>query len=151
MGFLSNLTRSWKKSSKLQKLQKAIAPPNQSISDVVSSTIRSLEEGGMGGRDRALEQFLDLCETDDGVRKVMEIECLSRADLKQFYVSLSAAGLGHWIKGHYAALSTIAYVEPLQYLARAKRRGVGWDLIVFSLLEYWEERIPSGGLLRQVQ
>ena len=150
MGFFSNLTGSWKKSSRLQDLQKVIAPPDQNINDVASEFRRSLE-GGTSEKDRALEEFLDLCESDDGVKKVMAIEQLSRSDLKQLYIRLSAAGLGQWIKGHYAALSTIAYVEPLQYLVRAEKRGIGWQTIVFNLLEYWEEKIPSGGLLRQVQ
>ena len=147
MGFFSNLTRSWNKSSKLQELQKVISPPNQSISDLVR---RSLDTDAMSARQHAIEQFLDLCESDDGVRKVMEIEGLSRADLEQLYVNLLANGLG-WIKDHHAALSTIAYVEPLQYSVRAKKRGVGLLEIVFNLREYWEGKIPSGGLLRQVQ
>ena len=150
MGFFSNLAGSWKKSSRLQDLQKVIAPPNQNLNDLVSGIKRSLESG-MSEKDRALEDFLDLCESDDGVKKVMAIEHLSRSDLKQLYIRLSAAGLGQWIKGHYAALSTIAYVEPLQYLVRAEKRGIGWQTIVFNLLEYWEGKIPSGGLLRQVQ
>lgn len=150
MGFFSNLTGSWKKSSRLQDLQKIIAPPDRNINDVVSGFKHSLE-GGMSEKDRALEEFLDLCESDDGVKKVMEIEHISRSDLKQLYIRLSVAGLGQWIKGHYAALSTIAYVEPLQYLVRAEKRGIGWQEILFNLLEYWEEKIPSGGLLRQVQ
>lgn len=150
MGFFSNLTRSWKKSSRLQGLQKAIAPPNRNINDVVSEVRRSLE-GGINEKDRALEEFLDLCESDDEVKKVMEIEHLSRSDLKQLYIRLSAAGLGQWINGHYAALSTIAYVEPLQYLVRAQKRGVSWQESVYNLLEYWEGKIPQGGLLRQVQ
>ncbi len=150
MGFFSNLTRSWKKSSRLQELQKAIAPPNQNLSDLVSNAARS-SSGGMSPRDRALEEFLDLCEADEGVKQVMEIEHMSRSDLKQLYVRLLAAGLGQWIKGHYAALSTIAYVEPLQYAVRAQERGVAWLEVVSNLLEYWEGRIPSGGLLSQVR
>lgn len=149
MGFFSNLTRSWNKSSRLQELQKAIAPPNQSITNVVSNAKRSWD-GGMNEKGRALEEFLDLCESDEGVKKVMEIEQLTRSDLRDLYFSLSAAGLGQWIKGHYAALSTIAYVEPLQYLVRAQKRGIGWGEIVLNLLDYWEGKIPSGELLRQV-
>lgn len=148
MGFFSNLIRSWNKSSRLQELQKAIVPPNQSISDVVSSAKRSWESG-MSEKDCALEEFLDLCESDEGVKKIMEIEQLSRSDLRDLYFSLSAAGLGQWIKGHYAALSTIAYVEPLQYLVHAQKRGIGWGEIVLNLLEYWEGKIPSGELLHQ--
>lgn len=149
MGFFSNLTQSWKKSSRLQELQKTIAPPNRNLNDLVSE-VRQLRDSGINERDRALEEFLDLCESDAGVKRVMEIEHLSRTDLKQLYVSLLAAGLGQWIKGHYAALSTIAYVEPLQYCVRAQKRAVSWPQIVFNLLEYWEGKIPSGGLLRQV-
>jgi hypothetical protein len=122
MGFFSNLTRSWKKSSRLQELQKIIAPPNRNTNDVISEFRRSLASG-MSEKDRALEEFLDLCESDDGVKKIMENEHISRIDLKQLYVQLSAAGLGQWINGHYAALSSIAYVEPLQYLVRAQKKG----------------------------
>ncbi len=150
MGFFSNLTQSWKKSSRLQELQKAIVPLNQSVSDMVSNAVHS-SSGGMSPKDRALEEFLDLCESDDGVKQVMNIEHISRSDLKQLYVRLSAAGLGQWIKGHHAALSTIAYVEPLQYAVRAQKRGVAWLEVVSNLLEYWEGKIPSGGLLSQVR
>ena len=149
MGFFSNLTQSWKKSSKLQELQKAIAPLDRSLDDLVSG-VRHPLESGMNERGRALEAFFDLCESDAGVKKVMEIEHLSRADLKQLYVSLLTAGLGQWVKGHYAALSTIAYVEPLQYSVRAQKRGVGRPEIALNLLEYCEGKIPAGGLLRQV-
>ena len=77
----------------------------------------------------------------------MGVEQLSRTDLKEIYVSLLAAGLGQWIKGHHAALSTIAYVEPLQFAARAPKIGINRTVILGSLLDYWEGRIPQGGLL----
>ncbi len=150
MGFFSNLTRSWKKSSRLRELQLKVAPPGRGLDDVVSDFKRSLE-GRTDEKERALEEFLDLCEADEGVKKVMETEHLSRADLKQIYIRLSVAGLGQWVKGHHAALSTIAYVEPLVYAARAQKRGTDWREIAFNLLEYWEDKIPQGGLLRQVQ
>lgn len=152
MGFFSNLLRSNKKSSRLRELQMKIAPPGRSLSlnDIVSDFKRSLE-GGTNERERALEDFLDLCQADEGVKKVMEIEQISRADLKHLYVQLSINGLGCWVKGHYAALSTIAYVEPLQYAVRAQKRGTGLLEIAFNLLEYWEDKIPQGGLLHRVQ
>jgi hypothetical protein len=151
MSFLSNVTLPWRKSSRVHKLQKVMAPPNQRIPEVVSDLTRLLERGGATSeRERALEKFLDLCESDDGVRTVMEIEHISRSDLKELVVRLLASGLGEWIKGHYAALSTIAYVEPLQYVIRAERRGVSWQELYFNLLEYWEGRIPSHQWLGQV-
>ena len=127
-----------------------IAPPGRGIDDVVSDFRRSLESG-TNEKERALEEFLDLCEADEGVKKVMESEHLTRTDLKQIYVSFSVAGLGRWVKGHYTALSTIAYAEPLLYAVRAQKQGTDRLQIAFNLLEYWENKIPQGGLLRQIQ
>ncbi len=112
--------------------------------------MRSLQNG-TNEKERALEEFLDLCESDEAVKEAMRVEGLSRADLMQLYANLSAAGCGQWVKGHYAALSTTAYVEPLLYASRAQKRGADWREIAFNLLDYWENKIPQGGLLRQVQ
>jgi hypothetical protein len=61
------------------------------------------------------------------------------------------AGLGQWVKGHYAALSTIAYGEPLLFLVRAERAGMNLREIASILLRYWSNEIPQGGLLRTVR
>ena len=150
MGLFSNLTRSWKKSTRLQELEKLIAPPNQSVHDLVSAATKSSSVAA-SPRDRALDEFLDLCESDEGIKQVMAVERLSRQDLKELYTHLLAAGLGQWIKGHYVALSTIAYVEPLQYTVRSQRMGNSWPRIVSDLLAHWEERISSGALLDKVR
>jgi hypothetical protein len=102
--------RSGNKSSRLRELQLKIAPPERNVNDLVSDVMRSFENG-TNEKERALEEFLDLCESDEAVREAMRMEHLSRADLMQLYANLSAAGLGQWVEGHYAALSTIAYVE----------------------------------------
>lgn len=150
MRFLSKVTGSWNKSARLHRLAKAIAPPNQRVSEVVADLMCSMEQAETSEKRRALESFLDLCESDDGVRKVMESEHLSRLDLKGIAVYLLARGLGEWIKGHYVALSTIAYVEPLQYFVRAERRGASPQHIFLNLLEYWDGRIPAGELISRI-
>lgn len=149
MGFFSFLGKSWKKSSRLQELQKIISPPNQSVNELASDLLRSFESGN-NEKERALEDFLDLCESDAGVKKVMEIEHLSRSDLEELYQTLLKVGLGQWVKGHYAALSTLAYGEPLLYAVRAQKQGVNLKEIAIILLDYWEDKLPSGGLFRQV-
>lgn len=150
MGVFSNFTRSWRKSIRLTKLQKAIAPANESIDNMVANAMQLLMDDETP-KERALEEYLDMCESDEGVKQVMALEHLSRSDLKQLYMSLSEAGLGQYIKGHHAALSTIAYVEPLQYAVRAQQRGVEWPEIVSNLLDYWGGKIPSGSLARQIR
>jgi hypothetical protein len=149
MGILSTLVHSWRKSSSLRRLQLKIAPPGQTVDDVVAVLLKDLQSGN-SEQEKALEQFLDLCVHDDGIRKLMELESLSRSDLKEIYHRLCRAGLGQWIKGHYAALSTIAYGEPLLFVVRAERAGMNLREIASVLLRYWSNEIPQGGLLRAV-
>ena len=149
MGLFSSLAGSFKKSKKLQKLQKQISPPGQSAGDLVSDFKQSLASG-TSRRDQALEEFLDLCESDEGVSKVMHQYNLSRDDLKNIYIRLNTAGLGQYIKGHHAALSSIAYYEPLLYIVESEKRGEGWSNIVGNILYYWDGTIPQSGLINKL-
>lgn len=149
MGILSTFVRSWKKSYRLRRLQLKIAPPEQTVDDVVAELVPNLQSGN-SEREKALEEFLDLCESDDGIRKLMEIESLSMSDLREIYHRLCRAGVGQWVKGHHAALSTIAYGEPLLFFVRAERAGMNLREIAVILLRYWSNEIPQGSLLRAV-
>ena len=52
--------------------------------------------------------------------------------------------------GHFVALSTLAYPEPLQYLAESRRRmqmlgtvdSSRWDTIGADLMAYWAGESP---------
>ena len=149
MGLFTNVIRSWRKSSKLRRLQLTIAPPGESVDDVVAGFMQSLN-GQPDPKKAALSEFFDLCEADPGVKSVMEREGLARGDLEQIYGVLRALGLGQWVKGHYAALSTIAYPEPLLFLVRSQKRNVEALTVASTLLDYWENKIPQGALLAQV-
>ena len=150
MGFFSALRGSWKKSKNLRKLQIRISPPNQSAEDIASNLMANMQSG-RNDHDEALEEFLALCIKDEGVEKVMRNYDLDRDDLKKIYINLNLNGLGQWIKGHQAALSTIAYYEPLLFYVESEKRGEPYLQIVGALLEYWEGRIPQGGLLKALQ
>ena len=76
---------------------------------------------------------------------------LDRDDLKGIYSELLAVGLGQWIKGHYVALSTIAYYEPLYYYVESKRKGSSIYEIANGLIEYWTGSIRQGELYRSVR
>jgi len=149
MGFFANIVGSWKKSSKLRQLQLAIAPPGQTIDSVVAGFMQSLSERP-DPKAAALAEFFNLCEADPGVKSVMDLENLKRADLQEIYAVLRALGLGQWVKGHFIALSTIAYPEPLLYFVWSRKRNVEALTIASNILDYWENKIPQGGLLAQV-
>ena len=150
MGLFGNLARSFKKSSKLRKLQLEIAPPQQTTEDAVKGFLESVRTGD-NRKEKALEEFLDLCESDDSVAMVMKNYNLDRDDLKGIYSELVVVGLGQWIKGHYAALSSIAYYEPLLYYTESKRKGSSIYEIANGLIEYWSGSIRQGDLYRSVR
>jgi hypothetical protein len=132
MLFFPKLRKSWKRTNDLRELQLAVVWAARSPD---------------GAAAQALERYLDLCLADEGVRAVLQRNALERDDLRARYEWLSAGGLGRWIKGHYTALSSIAYVEPLEYLARSERRGEDRVAICGILLEYWLGSISKQKLL----
>jgi hypothetical protein len=134
MGFFSSLKGSFNKSKRLNKLQMEI----------------SGQSSGADRKGQPLEEFLDLCESDEGVAKVMLQYNLNRNDLKDIYRRLVSVGLGQWIKGHYAALSTIAYFEPLIYVVDSEKNGTEWMEIVGNILYYWQGKIPQGKLYKKI-
>jgi predicted transcriptional regulator len=131
MGFFSSLKGSFNKSKMLRNLQMEIT-------------------SGANRKNQAIDEFLDLCESDEGVAKVMIQYNLNRNDLKDIYKRLVGSGLGQWIKGHYAALSTIAYFEPLIYVVDSEKKGTKWEEIVGNILYYWQGKIPQGRLYKKI-
>lgn len=149
MGLISSLIKSFSKSKKLKTLQEQISPPLQSSDDLIAWTRARMAEG-TNKSDRALEEYLNLCESDENIAKVQIKYQLSREDLKTIYEKLSKLGLG-WINGHQTALSTIAYAEPLIYVIESEKRGTNWADIQFNLFNYWNGKIPQGQLIRLIR
>src|SRR5712671_4873776 len=134
MLFFPKLRKSWKRTNALRELQIAVA-----------WAARSADSGATA---QAIERYLDLCIADLDLRAVLQRNHLGREDLRTRYEWLSAGGLARWVKGHYTALSSIAYVEPLEYLARSERRGEDRVAICGILLDYWLGSISKERLLR---
>lgn len=95
--------------------------------------------------------YWDLCEADPEVSNVLGQYGKSRQDLVRLYADLCAGGLGRWIKGHYVALSTLAYPEPLLFLLETERRGITRKEVFSKLLLYWEGAIRPGALVQLVR
>jgi hypothetical protein len=145
MGIVS----SFFKSAKLRKLQLEIAPR---VGTTGMDLYRDfLDVAKTKRKEEALEAYLDLCEGDSNVAFVMERYGLRREDLKQFYVELMLS-CGGWFKGHYAPLSSIAYGEPLIFLAETKQT-TGWTPgeIGSMLQSYWEGEIRQGCLIEALK
>ena len=138
MGLFSSLKKSWKKSGNLQKLQNRIVSASGSFDTEDEEHLMNT-------------YFKEICLQDEGVASIIRKYELSKDDLYQYYINLSAAGLGQWIKGHYVPLSTIAYYEPLLYLVESKKRNVPWGTIVGNILYYWEGSIKQRELLSMLK
>jgi hypothetical protein len=133
MLFFPKLRKSWKRTNDLRELQLAVAWAARSTDAAATA--------------QAVERYLDLCLVDEDVKAVLQRNAFGRDDLRARYEWLSAGGLGRWIKGHYIALSSIAYAEPLEYLAFSERRGEDRAAICGILLEYWLGSISKQKLL----
>lgn len=150
MEFFSKIGRSIKKSSRLRKLQKIISPPGQTEADLLDGFLKSLRTGS-NKKTEALKEYLDLCQSDEGVAQILREYHLTKEDLEQIYSRLLANGLGQWIKGHYIALSTIAYYEPLLYFVESEKQGTESHQIFKNLFGYWNNEITQGGLISIIQ
>ncbi len=115
MGIFSLLFNSLNKSKHLYNLQRTIHPYMHNTD--IHTLLKNYKNMDKRKVEKALEEYLDLCEADEGVSKVMQKHKLKRSDLKNIYSRLVNAGLGQWINGHFAALSSIAYFEPLYVVA----------------------------------
>jgi hypothetical protein len=88
---------------------------------------------------------------DENVKGVMIKNNLSRESLKEIYYGLERSGAGQWIKGHYAALSSIAYAEPLLFYVVSEKKGKSALAIAMRLLDYWEGRISQDDLYAEIE
>ncbi|UCC49122.1 MAG: hypothetical protein JSV41_02775 [Gemmatimonadota bacterium] len=112
------LLRSLSKSFKLRKICKVLGEPLWSRGFGVQSIVE-----GSRRRDAALEELLDLAESDPAVRLVMEQHAANRNTLKEAYRLLCVAGADQWVKGHYVAACTLVYGPTLDYVLRKLAPG----------------------------
>jgi len=143
MGIISSVL----KSSKIKKLQRKIAPKDGATAADVLAVF--MDPSRRRKHEEALKLYLDLCESDDNVAFVMDQYDLNRSDLDTFFNDLAASGLAGWTKGHYVPLSSIAYGEPLIFLASVyKNETYSKADAAYQLTLYWNCDIPNGGLIQ---
>ncbi len=147
MGFLSKAFKiigltgySLKKSKELHKLQLIIWPPEEADHEAYMETrirLGDSYEYEIKKRNEALEKFFELCKSDEGVKQAMDSYGATGETTKELYNKLIDAGAGQWIKGHFVALSVLAYFEPLSFCLEALKKGspdftgVAWNMLEF--------------------
>ena len=80
--------RSLRKRRKLRRISRVLGAP--------FDTSRMVDELVSGNKDRALEDLLDLCESDPLLRQTMEAEEADRETLRALYWMLMKNGAGQW-------------------------------------------------------
>ena len=150
MNRLLSWLQSWQRSSKRRKLQLQICTPNPVSPNPLVYAIMLLSRRP-DDADRALAAYFELCESDERVAEVMRTEQISRSGLHEIYRHLLANGLDRWVKGHHAALSTIAYADPLYFASRAPNKGMEWREVAYALLRYWEGSLSNQELRDRVK
>ena len=143
-----NFIYSWKKTKKLNKIQRKLYSPNAGTDYRIESIINPELNYE---RDKLHKEFYQLCYQDNNVREVMDMYGVSFEDFDEIHSTLLHFGLGQWINGHYASLSTLAYAEPLYYYLEAEKRGYHPEKIVVCLIEYWEGKVKVGGLVKLLE
>lgn len=146
MGIVSKLFNSLNKSKEIKRLQNIIDPE---IDDLVAK-FRYLQSVDANTINAAIEEYLDLCESDENIAQIQIKYKINRNDLKKIYETLSSHGLSGWTKGHQCALSSIAYPEPLIYIIESEKRGSSWGEIVWRLSSYWDGQISQGTLIKYI-
>ena len=141
MDLNKDISRSLKKSKKISELQNIIWGDSKTSDPSV--------------RDNALEEYWDLCQGDKDISGLMQEYNIFRENLNDIYMKLINAGVGQWVKGHFVALSALAYGESFYYLLESQRRGQGggekFEKVAYDILLYFKEEIPNGELIRRLQ
>ena len=126
------IIRSLRKQMKLRRISRVLG----ALFDA-ARWVDELGSGGTSEKDRALEDLLDLCESDFQLRQIMDAHGANRETLSELYWMLIANGAGQWAGGHFVAASALAYGFPLLFLLQ-NAGTLHWRRICVLLIEYFE-------------
>jgi|TARA_B100000315_G_scaffold119556_1_gene109520 hypothetical protein len=150
MGLFGSIFGSFSKSKKLSKLQNIIWGD---LGTLGPSGFEAMQES-QKAKEKALQEYWGLCEADEGVAQLMKEHSLSRKNLNDLYMKLIKTGVGQWIKGHFVALSALAYYETFYYLLESQKRGRvdGEDFkeVAHDILCFFRGDIKNGELCNRI-
>jgi len=123
---------SFKKSIRLKKISNILGK---------HKTSKNFEElfKNMDKYEKALEELLDLCESDIYLINTMRKYNANRETLKRAYRKLLKMGCGQWKRGHYIPASSLIYSQTLDYLLKnIDKEGDDFVRVGWRLLKYFE-------------
>lgn len=128
MGFISSLI----KQRRIGRISRVLGAPLDT-----SRFIEDLTTGKPSKHNQALDDLLDLCESDSDLHKAMQAHGATRETLRALYKMLIANGAGQWVGGHFVAVSALCYGFPLLFLLQ-NLNTLPWSRICVLLIEYFE-------------
>jgi hypothetical protein len=128
MEFVRSIRKQWV----LRRISRVLGAPLD-----LSRKVDALLSGKPSKKDHAIEELLDLCESDSILRQTMDTYRADREILYRFYSMLIANGAGQWVGGHFVAVSALAYGFPLLFLLE-NAETLPWSRICILLIEYFE-------------
>jgi hypothetical protein len=133
-----------RKSFKLSSLQrKYMAELNERAKDSMKALA--------GPTNTALQEYYRFCLNDRDLRAILHGYKIDFPQFEELVSRLERGGLGQKIKGHYAALSSLTFGEPLIYVIVKSKDGTSVIDLCGKLLDYWDDRLPAGYLLQELQ
>jgi hypothetical protein len=119
IGILKKIIGSMKKSKKLQKL--SITLGKATLEDILNF------ESYMNKNNEALEELVDLCESDLNNRVILNNYKIDREQLKEIFRILNNPETyngenGDWVAGHHVPSSTIVYYGTLDFAFKNKEK-----------------------------
>lgn len=113
---------SFKKSRLLSKIAAESKPTRFDVNEMVNQTIKSVTQGKtLNKRELYIEKLLALLSNDKHTTDLLTNYKRTFDDIRKIINKLELNGAGQIIKGHYVAVSSIAFLEQLQ-----------------TILEYWD-------------
>ena len=134
---LSELFRSFKKSSKVKKFTKEYL---KSKMDLSSGTAFEILTADSTPRQNAINKIVDMAYNEPNNQPPIKRFKITREKLAEIIPHLEMLGCGQYAKGHYVAISSILYPQTLEYIFYKDRKNRDEkERMAIDLINYFDE------------
>lgn len=121
----------------------------KAVNSEPSDVSKFLDEVKTAKRKNALNEYLEFCMKDPNINELLDMHSMGKNDLKEIHSVLMTIGCGQYVKGHFVALSSLAYQEPLYYLIHARKNNIPSEEMATTILDYWANKLPRRELFNK--